>query len=193
MIRRRFKAYIRKFHELLDAKDAPHSVAGGTSIGVFFGFLPIFGLKTLSAMGISLATRCSVVASVIGVSLHDIFLPIWPLILRWQFQVGFWILSHPHHFAPPLTRQDFHLSELLQWDNFIDIGLPLTVGGAVFALPISVVTYGSVLFIMRVRAERRALNVAAEATSQERVSQENPPSLQKGHKPNLEDKAWEQP
>jgi uncharacterized protein (DUF2062 family) len=155
MIRRYIREYIRKFHELLDAKDAPHSVAGGTSIGVFFGFLPIFGFKTLGAMGVSLATRCSVVASVIGVSLHDIFLPLWPLILRYQFQVGFWILSHPHHFAPPLSRQDFHLSELLQWDNFLDIGLPLLVGGAVFATPISLASYGVILIIMQRRAVRR--------------------------------------
>lgn len=161
--KRRIKAYIRKFHRLLDAKDAPHSVAGGTSIGVFFGFLPIFGLKTLGAMGISLATRCSVVASVIGVSLHDIFLPIWPLILRYQFQVGFWILSNPHHFAPPLSRQDFHLSEIFQWDNFVDIGLPLMIGGAVFATPVSLASYGMVLFIMNRRAIRRQqLTQAAE-------------------------------
>ena len=192
-MRRHFKAYIRKFHTLLDAKDAPHSVAGGTSIGVFFGFLPIFGFKTLSAMGISLATRCSVVASVIGVSLHDVFLPIWPLILRWQFQVGFWILSHPHHFAPPLTRQDFHLSEFLQWDNFIEIGLPLSVGGAVFAAPISLLTYGSVLFIMRVRAERRALKAAAQEAAEEGISQDNPPSPPQEQKPDLQDKAWERP
>jgi len=192
-MRRHFKAYIRKFHTLLDAKDAPHSVAGGTSIGVFFGFLPIFGFKTLSAMGISLATRCSVVASVIGVSLHDVFLPIWPLILRWQFQVGFWILSHPHHFPPALTRQDFHLSEILQWDNFIEIGLPLSVGGAVFAAPISLLTYGSVLFIMRVRAERRALKAAAQAAAEEGIFQENPPSPPKEQKPDLQDKAWERP
>jgi uncharacterized protein (DUF2062 family) len=173
--KRRIKAYIRKFHRLLDAKDAPHSVAGGTSIGVFFGFLPIFGLKTLGAMGISLLTRCSVVASVIGVSLHDLLLPIWPLILRYQFQVGFWILSHPHHFAPPLTKQDFHLSELLQWDNFIDIGLPLLIGGAIFATPVSLISYGVVLFIMNRRAARK--NKA--------------PDQAKTKEP--EDSAWEQP
>ena len=172
MIRRHIREYIRKFHELLDAKDAPHSVAGGTAVGVFFGFLPVFGFKTLGAMGVSLATRCSVVASVIGVSLHDIFLPLWPLILRYQFQVGFWILSHPHHFAPPLSRDDFHLSELLQWDNFIDIGLPLLVGGTVFAAPVSLASYGVILVIMQRRASRRA------------VLKETPV---------LEDRSWEKP
>jgi hypothetical protein len=171
MIRRHIRDFVRKFHELLDAKDAPHSVAGGTSIGVFFGFLPIFGLKTLGAMALSLVTRCSVVGSVIGVSLHDLFIPLWPLLLRWQFQVGFWILSHPHHFAPPLSKADFKFSEIFQWDNFIDIGLPLMVGGAIFATPVSLVTYGSILFIMKIRAKRRSQEAKAE----------------------LSDRAWEQP
>jgi hypothetical protein len=171
MIRRHIQEYIRKFHELLDAKDAPHSVAGGTAIGVFFGFIPIFGLKTVSAMGVSLLTRCSVVASVIGVSLHDILIPIWPLILRFQFQIGFWLLSHPHHFAPPLNRDDFKISELLQWDNFVDIGLPLLVGGIVFAIPFSLLSYGAVLLIMNWRQKRRALQAVAV----------------------LEDRAWEKP
>ena len=137
MIRRFLQDYIRKFHELLDAKDAPHSVAGGTAIGVFFGFLPIFGLKTLGAMGVSVLTRCSVIASVIGVSLHDIFLPLWPLILRYQYQIGFWVLSNPHHFAPKLSRADFKLSEIFQWDSFVDIGLPLVLGGTILGLPFS--------------------------------------------------------
>lgn len=155
MIRRYFQEYVRKFHELLDAKDAPHSVAGGTAIGVFFGFIPIFGLKTVSAMGVSMLTRCSVVASVIGVSTHDILLPIWPLILRLQFQVGFWLLSHPHHFAPKLTKQDFRISEIFQWDNFVDIGLPLMVGGVICAIPFTFLSYGAVLVVMRWRQQRR--------------------------------------
>jgi uncharacterized protein (DUF2062 family) len=160
MIRRYLHEYIQKFHQLLDAKDAPHSVAGGTAIGIFFGFLPIFGLKTLSAMGISMVTRCSVVASVIGVSVHDLLLPIWPLILRWQFQIGFWLLSHPHHFAPRLTRGDFKISEILQWDSFVDIGLPTAIGGIVLAIPISAISYLVVLAVMRFRQDRRAAMTA---------------------------------
>jgi len=166
MIRRHLLGYWRKFHELLDAKDAPHSVAGGTAIGVFFGFIPIFGLKTVSAMGVSLLTRCSVVASVIGVSLHDILIPVWPLILRFQFQIGFWFLSHPHHFAPPLNREDFRISELLQWDNFVDIGLPLLVGGVVFAIPFTLISYAAVLLIMKWRQNRRASRGVASSEDQ---------------------------
>jgi uncharacterized protein len=156
MIRRFLHHYVAKFHEMLDARDAPHAIAGGTAIGVFFGFIPIFGLKTIAAMGGSLLTRCSVVASVIGVSLHDILLPIWPLILRWQFQIGYWLLSHPHELPPPLHKGDFHFSEILQLDNFLDIGLPLLVGGVIFAVPAALITYGVILFIVKARSARRA-------------------------------------
>jgi hypothetical protein len=155
MSRRFLQLKLAKIHELLDAKDAPHAVAGGTAIGVFFSFLPIFGLKTLAAMGGSLLTRCSVVASVVGVSLHDLLLPVWPLILRYQFQLGFWILSHPHHFAPRLRRHDFRLSEILQWDTFVNIGFPLMIGGLVIGIPIALISYAVTLFIMDKRAELR--------------------------------------
>ena len=155
MIRRFITHWVTRFHELLDARDAPHAVAGGTAIGVFFGFLPIFGLKTLGSMGVALLTRCSVIASVVGVSLHDILLPIWPLILRYQFQVGFWILSNPHHLPPKLTRKDFHLSEIMQMDNFVDIGLPLLLGGIIFAIPAALMTYGVILVIVKMRQARR--------------------------------------
>jgi len=155
MIRRYIRHYISRLHELLDAKDAPHSVAGGTTIGIFFGFIPIFGLKTLAAMGVAMLTRCSLIAAVIGVSLHDVLLPIWPLILRYQFQVGYWVLSHPHHFAPPLTKSDFRFSEIFQWQTFLGVGLPLVVGGLVFAVPCCLIAYATTLVAMSIRAETR--------------------------------------
>lgn len=163
MIRRFIQHNLAKFHDLLDAKDAPHSIAGGTAFGVFFGFIPIFGLKTLAAMGGAYITRCSLIASVIGVSLHDVLLPIWPLILRYQFQVGFWILSNPHHLPPKLSKSDFKFSEILQWQSFIDIGLPLMLGGIVFAIPASLITYGMILSIVKIRQARRKSQEADSA------------------------------
>ncbi len=160
MIRRFLREHVAKFHELLDARDAPHSVAGGTAIGVFFGFMPILGFKTLAAIGVAKLTRSSMLAAAVGVTLHDVFWWMWPLILRWQFQIGFWLLSHPHELPPPLQKTDFKLSEILQWDNVIDIGLPLTVGGVVFAIPAALITYGVVLFIVKVRSARRLKNAA---------------------------------
>jgi uncharacterized protein (DUF2062 family) len=40
----------RWFHEhslkLLAIRDTPEAIAGGVAIGIFFGFTPLFGLKT---------------------------------------------------------------------------------------------------------------------------------------------------
>ena len=138
----------------IEARDRPHAMAGGLSIGVFFGFIPTFGFKTLLALGTALITRSNTIAAIVGVTLHDIFFWIWPFLFRLEFQVGHWILSEPHAFAPKLVRADFRISELMQWDNFIDVGLPLLVGSIAIALPITLVTYGATLLWM-LRRERR--------------------------------------
>ena len=44
--------------------------------------------------------RCNPIAAVIAVSLHDVALPLWPVVLRMQYDIGFWVLSNPHHFPP---------------------------------------------------------------------------------------------
>lgn len=143
---------LKHLHELwlrfIDQRDRPHAMAGGLSIGVFFGFIPTFGFKTLLAIGSSLFFRCNTIAAIIGVTVHDIFFWIWPFLFRLEFQIGHWILSNPHAFAPKLVRSDFRMSEIMQWDNFIDVGLPLLVGSIVIALPISLLSYGVTLFWM---------------------------------------------
>jgi uncharacterized protein (DUF2062 family) len=92
-------------------------------------------------------------------------------------------MSHPHHFAPKLTRGDFKFSEIFQWDNFVNIGLPLVIGGTVIAIPISVIFYLGVLAIMRFRQAKKAQRkseMVAEKMGEEAVSE-------------ITDKAWEQP
>jgi uncharacterized protein len=36
------------------------------------------------------------VVAAIGVTLDDIILPVVPLLLGWEYDVGYWLLSHPH-------------------------------------------------------------------------------------------------
>ena len=140
---------------LTQIRDTPHAIAGGVAIGLLFGFTPLLGFKTLLAVLIAWLFRCSKLSAALAVTFHDILLPIWPLILRYQFQLGYWVLSNPHHFAPKLHRGDFKPSEIFQWNNLIDIGLPLTVGGIVFAIPCALISYAVVLTLMRLRMERR--------------------------------------
>ena len=90
--------------KLLAIRDTPEAIAGGVAIGIFFGFTPLFGLKTLSAIFFAWLTRSNILAAVLAATLHDIILPFMPMIYRWEYDVGFWLLSHPHHLPPPLRK-----------------------------------------------------------------------------------------
>ncbi|MFI0347419.1 MAG: DUF2062 domain-containing protein [Chthoniobacterales bacterium] len=151
--------FIHHLHEVwrrfLQARDHPHSLAVGMAIGIFFGFFPPFCCKTLMAVGFAWLVRCNIIAAIVGVTIHDGLLWMWPLLWRWEFQVGHWLLSNPHAFAPKLIKSDFRISEIMQWDNFIDVGLPLLVGSAFIALPFALIAYVLTLFFM-LRREKRS-------------------------------------
>ncbi|MCF7728767.1 MAG: DUF2062 domain-containing protein [Chthoniobacterales bacterium] len=167
------RSIIHHLHELwerfIKAHDCPHAMAGGMAIGVFFGFIPVFGFKTLLALGTSLVTRCNLIAAVVGVTLHDIFCWSWPFLYRLEFQIGHWILSNPHQFAPKLLRTDFKLSEILQWENFITILYPWLLGSIIIAIPATIIAYIITLIFMCHRERKKAFqrDQATQACSNE--------------------------
>ena len=158
-----FQRFIQHLHDLwqrfIQARDRPHSLAGGMAIGIFVGFFPPFCFKTLTAVGVAWSLRCNIIAAVVGVTIHDGFLWMWPLLWRWEFQVGHWLLSNPHAFAPKLIRSDFKMSEIMQWNHFIDVGLPMLVGSAVIAFPFAVISYVLTLLFMLRREKKRGFVV----------------------------------
>ena len=79
---------------LVTLRDTPHAIAGGVAIGVFIGFTPLFGIKTLLSLGVAYLLRCNPIAAVIAVSLHDVVTPLWPVLLRLEYDIGFWVLSN---------------------------------------------------------------------------------------------------
>ena len=152
---------INHLHDLwnrfIEAQDRPHAMAGGVAIGIFFGFIPVIGLKTLLALGVALITGCNPIAAVVGVTFHDLFIWFWPVLFRMEFQLGHWLLSHPHEFAPKLERADFRLSEIMQWDNVKDVIYPTLVGAVVIAIPVTIVAYGVTLLLMHYREQKKLL------------------------------------
>ena len=65
---------------LLAIRDTPNAIAGGVAIGIFLGFTPLFGVKTLLALLIAWLFRCNLLAEVIAVTLNDVVLPFMPII-----------------------------------------------------------------------------------------------------------------
>lgn len=125
---------------LRELRDAPHAVAGGMAIGMFWGFTPLTGLKTLLSILTAWALRCSKLPAVIAVALHDVLLPVWPFILRWEYDLGFWIWNSPHRFPPHLEIHKLHLAELWNWKT-LELVWPTFIGSLVIGLPFALVTY----------------------------------------------------
>jgi uncharacterized protein (DUF2062 family) len=137
---------------LVTLRDTPHAIAGGVAIGVFIGFTPLFGVKTLLSLGAAYLLRCSPIAAVIAVSLHDVITPLWPVLLRIEYDLGFWVLSNPHHFPPKMEMHHIHFSELMKWTTFFNLGLPLLIGSLFLAAPAALFFYFVLLQFLKARA-----------------------------------------
>jgi uncharacterized protein (DUF2062 family) len=130
-----------KVQQLFQIKDTPHAVALGVAVGIFFGFVPLVGLKTLLALGVTRLLRGNLLAAAIAVTLHDVSLPGAPLLLRWEYDLGYWLLSHPHGLPPHLQLHELHASAWLHWSTFLTVGRPLLLGSILLAAPVSVLAY----------------------------------------------------
>ncbi|MDR3405758.1 MAG: DUF2062 domain-containing protein [Chthoniobacter sp.] len=139
--------FLAAWTRLRQLRDAPHAVAGGVAIGVFWGFTPLTGLKTLLSIFTAWVSRCSKIPAVIAVSLHDVLLPVWPIFLRWEYQIGFWILNRPHHFPPKLGIGKIHIAQLFQW-KMLDVLWPTFLGSFVIGIPIASLTYWIVKWML---------------------------------------------
>lgn len=112
------------------------------AIGIFFGFTPLFGLKTALTILFAWLTRSNILAAVIASAAHDVILPLMPVIFRWEYQVGYWLLSHPHRLPPSLTKLKWEGIPLRGWIAFLlGVGKPLLVGGFICAAPFAVLSY----------------------------------------------------
>jgi uncharacterized protein (DUF2062 family) len=130
-----------KSRQLLQLKDTTHAIALGTAIGMFFGFIPLWGFKTLLALGVSRLVRGNLLATAIAATLHDVALPLMPLLLRWEYDIGYWLLSHPHGLPPSLHLSHHSPTIWFRWSTFLTVGRPLLLGALVIAAPVAIATY----------------------------------------------------
>ncbi len=133
-----FKKHVRS---LLELRDTPQAIAGGVAIGIFFGFVPLYGLKTLLCLATAWLGRCSKLAAIVVVSLYDILTPILPVLMRLQYDLGYWLLAHPHRFPAKLEAHHLKFEALLNWTTFLDVGFPMLVGSIVIAIPFTAIGY----------------------------------------------------
>jgi len=142
--------------KLLELHDSPNALAGGVAIGMFIGFTPLFGLKTLLCLGAAYLLRCNPIAAVISVSLHDVVTPFWPVLLEIEFKIGWWLMGMFHQLprTPPVMH--FHIKDVMQWTTFFGVGLPMLVGSMFLSAPAALVSYLLMFPVFRRAGERRA-------------------------------------
>lgn len=153
----RLKSWLVAHHmTLLAIADTPHSIALGSAIGVFFGFTPLWSIKTLLSIGVAWVCRCNKIAAAIAVTLHDVLIFVMPAIYFAEYKVGCWILRRP----VPLHRLRFHfgLHDYLNTGLFLRLVWPAFVGSLFFALPSAIIVYfGMRLLISRARTLRETV------------------------------------
>lgn len=137
---RRLKRWMRAHHvTIMTLPDTPHAIALGSAIGMFFGFSPLFGMKTILAFLITWACKANKTAAVITVQLHDLLLPLVPAMFLWQYKLGMWALYHRVPQRPGFRR--VALSDFMEWTTFLTVGRPILVGSLFFAVPASLLVY----------------------------------------------------
>ncbi|SDT93341.1 hypothetical protein SAMN05444156_0862 [Verrucomicrobium sp. GAS474] len=161
-----------KLHLVATQKGSKHAIALGIAIGFFWGFTPLFGLKTLCSFLTAWVTRANKIAALVAVTLHDLFLPIYPLFLMAGYHLGNFLL-HRHNVAHPKLVKQVRLPVVeAPEDWWEDLGVtlhylsevghnfyhhliillkslyPMLVGTSILSLPLCVITYFATLRLL---------------------------------------------
>jgi uncharacterized protein len=123
--------------KLLAIRDTPEAIAGGIAIGIFFGFTPLFGVKTILAIFFAWLTRSNIIAAVLAGTLHDLILPIMPVVFVWEYKIGYWILNQEWPHGVPRLHLAVH--EWRNWTRLLSsrVGKPMLAGSMVIATPVA--------------------------------------------------------
>lgn len=161
---RRLVRWMRAHHmTIMTLPDTPHNIALGSAIGMFFGFTPLFGLKTVLAFLTTWACRANKTSAVITVQLHDILLPMVPAMFFWQYKLGMWALYHRVPQRPGFRK--VALSDFMEWTTFLTVGRPLLIGSLFFAVPAGLLVYFGLRGLL-IRSRARAAAVEREPLNQ---------------------------
>ncbi len=152
----RKKRWLADHHmTLMTMADTSHSIALGSAIGIFFGFTPLWSLKTLLSIAVAWLCRCNKIAAAIAVTVHDVLIFVMPAIYFAEYKVGCWVLHRP----PPVHRIRFHfgLYDYLHWGVFQRLVWPAFIGSLFLALPSAIIIYLLMrMLISRARAPHPA-------------------------------------
>jgi uncharacterized protein (DUF2062 family) len=156
--------------KLLAIRDTPEAIAGGVAIGIYFWFFPVPGLKTIGAIFVAWLTRSNILAAVITVTLHDVLLPVMLVLYRYEYCIGYWLITSPHRWPQRLSHANWLVQHRwtewrLYWRTFSAIGKPLLVGSFILGMPVSAISYFVTRTIVARHQKKKQAAAAAPADS----------------------------
>src|SRR5437667_8583739 len=140
----RLKRWLVMHHmTLMTIADTPHSIALGSAIGIFFGFTPLYPLKTLLSIAVAWVCRCNKIAAAVAVTLHDVMIWAMPALYVAEYHVGSWILNRPA--AERVHFRQFGLHDYMHWHVFSRVVwptfCPAFIGSILVAIPSPLMLY----------------------------------------------------
>ncbi len=125
--------------KLFHLRADPFPIALGFAIGIFYGFTPFFGFKTVLALVTAWPLRANLIAAALGVAAHDIALPFIPGLLWIEYQIGAFLLGYSRH-APSLRVGHLGFRDVVSWEGLMRWGWPMTLGSIIIGLPAAAAT-----------------------------------------------------
>jgi uncharacterized protein len=148
--------------KLLAIRDTPEAIAGGVAIGIFIGFTPLIGLKNVLTILLAWLTRSNIIAAVIAQAAHDTVFFLMPALYAWEYSVGYWLLSQPHHWPTTLPKLRWEEMSLRNWILFLcGLGKPLLVGGLLCSAPFAPISYVLTRLLIVRHRRKKHLNEAS--------------------------------
>jgi len=180
MIHKPIRWIKKKFTTVMELRDDKKSVAAGVAIGIYWGFTPLWGLKTLLALLTAWVTRKNKIAAVAAVSAHDLLIPFYFFYLDLSYRVGSLILGteYPKAFGKVLklignpilghSKEGWLTWFHNLWEN-IHLLNPLLLGTSLLAIPPSIAAYFISLYTIDRLAALQARKEACLRHAQEEV------------------------
>ena len=147
--------------KLLAIRDTPNAIAGGVAIGIFLGFTPLFGFKTALAIFFAWVTRTNIIAAILATTLHDLLLPLMPVIFLWEYKIGFMLLNGKWPERLRDSRIHLHWSEWRNWRIFLKVFVPTLMGSVFCCVPAAMVSFFATRGIV-VRHRRKKSSVPSD-------------------------------
>jgi len=92
-------------------------------------------------MFVAWLTGSNIIAALVAGALHDVILPFMPVIYRFEYDLGEFLIHSPHRWPPPLARMPWKGHEWRTWTTFFTVGKSLLLGSAICATPFTIVSY----------------------------------------------------